>query len=505
MHLAANPGSVPGRRAHVLLAMSVMLENLLKFRESGQVQRRLLIPVAFILFSANLAFQYPGSWMPDSIITYNEAVSGHYSDWQPPIMAWLWSLVRRLVDGTPGMLVLQLGFHWLGFALIADGLMRAGKHRSAWLVLFSGAFPVFLFYNGIVLKDVGMASALVTAFGLAFRYRIVGQPISRPALCVAALLLAYGTLVRINAIFAFGPLLIYMLPGRARLMGIKVLFILTGVLAGLALSLSSFINHDLLGARSSGAIQSLQLFDLNGIAYHTSDPTVLPAQMAFSAADLTQCYTPYWWDTLSPWGTCGFAWRRLGPDDSPARNALGHRWLVQIAAHPVAYLQHRLKVFNSILYFLVPAKHCRYAPGCGFVYAKDGTRSFPPVTQRDIRVDYLKKNFITWPVTWLVVGLMFLWLSTQIPHQETAAAARALLLSGLSYLAFMLPIGVATDIRYAYWTIMAVLLAVLICLDEARKVFSWRDKRCVAGVALLLLTIVAGLLARVANFTALVT
>jgi hypothetical protein len=482
-----------------------MFENALKFRESSHLQRQLLILTAFILFAANLAFQYPGSWVPDSMIAYGEALSGAYEDWHPPIMAWLWSLVRRVIDGNPGMLALQLGLHWLGFALIADGLMCIGKSRSAWLVLFSGAFPVFLFYNGRVLTDVGMASAMVAAFGVAFRYRIVGKRIARPALCAAVPLLAYGTLVRTNAIFAFGPLVIYMLPAGARLMRTSLLLILTLIFAALGLFISSLINHEVLGARSTGVIQSLQLFDLNGIAYHTRDVSVLPPEMAFSDADLTRCYTPYWWDTISKWGNCDFAWRRLGPDDSPARNALGHRWSAQIVAHPVAYLEHRLKVFNSILYFLVPAKHCRYVPRCGVVYAQDGTPSFEPVTQRDIRIDYLKKNFFTWPVTWLVVGLVFLWFSTQIRQQEIAAATRALLLSGLSYLVSLLLIGVATEVRYAYWSIMAVMLAVLICLDEAKRVFSWRDKRCVAAVALLLGTIVAGLVARLANFTAFVT
>ena len=211
------------------------------------VQRRLLILSSLLLFSANLAFQYPGWWLPDSQAAYADAVSGHYSDGEPPIMAWLWSIVRRLVDGNPGMLTLQLAFHWLGFALVADGLMRVSKPRSAWLVLLSGAFPVFLYFNGTVLRDVGMASALVTAFGLAFNYRIAGRAIPGPALCAAGLLLAYGTLVRTNAIFALGPLLIYLLPSRVRLMSIKVQIALTVVLAGLALPLSSLINRDVFG------------------------------------------------------------------------------------------------------------------------------------------------------------------------------------------------------------------------------------------------------------------
>jgi hypothetical protein len=226
--------------------------------------------------------------------------------------------------------------------------------------------------------------------------------------------------------------------------------------------------------------------------------------MEFTDADLTRCYTPYWWDTLAPWGSCSFAWSRLGPDDSPARQALRNRWLTQIAAHPTAYVQHRLKVFNSLLYFLVPAKHCRYAPLCGFEYTRDGTPYFPGVTSAAIRLDYLKKNFLTWPITWLLVGLLLLWFSTQVQHHETAAALRALLLSGLCYLGFMFLVGVASEVRYAYWTIMATLLALVICLDEAARAFSWRDWRWAVGVAVLLLAIAAGLFARLVNVTSFV-
>jgi hypothetical protein len=473
--------------------------------QSAQVQRRLLICLTLGLFCANFALQYPGIWVNDSIAAYRDAVAGVFHDGEPPIEAWLWSVVRRVVDGNPGMLAIQLAFHWLGFALIADGLMRIGKPRSGWLVLLSGAGPLFLFYNGAVLRDVGMASALVTVFGIAFRYRITGRPIPRLALCAVVPLLAYGTLVRTNAVFALGPVLIYLLPStaRQRFAGVKAQIVLSLVIAIVAIPLSSLANRVLFGVKPSVSIQFLQVFDLTGIAYHTKDLTVLPPEMQFTDADLSRCYTPYRWDTLAPWGeVCDYAWNRLGPLDSPAHKTMGRRWLTEIAMHPVAYLEHRFEYFNSMLYFLVPAKHVRYVPGNGLEHTSDGRPYYRAVTAKDIRNDYVIKNFLTWPVTWLAIGLGYLWLSTQIRQQETALAMRALLISGITYFVFLLPIGISTEIRYAYWTIMAVSLAALISLNEARQVFSWRDKRCVAFAVLLLVTVTAGMIARLTNFTA---
>jgi hypothetical protein len=468
-------------------------------------QHPLLLIIAAILFLANLRYQYPGWWTPDAQASYDDAVSGHYRDWQPPITAWVWSLVRHGLDGTPGMLILQLLLHWIGFWLIADGLLLANRPRTAWLALLCGAFPAFLFYNGMILKDVELGSAFVCAFGLAFRYRIAQRPIPKTLLVAAALLLAFGTLVRANAIFALGPILIYMLPARARALGSAKQFALTIVMALIALPLSSFVNHQILGAENQKPIQSLQLFDLNGIAHRTRDPSVLPPELGLSAADLDRCYTPYWWDPLAPWGSCHAAWERLGTADTPARQQLAHRWVAQIAAHPLAYAEHRLEAFNSMMYFLVPAKHCRYVPDCGAVFTRAGERSYPPVTASSVRADYLKKNFAVWPVTWLMIGLVFLRFVQRLEDSETKFAARALLLSGLSYMAFLLFIGVATEVRYVYWGIMAVLLAVLICLQEARSAFSWHNSRSLISVALVAAVIVAGLVARLADFRGLLS
>jgi putative flippase GtrA len=458
--------------------------------------------VALVFFISNLALKYPGEFTNDSVKQYAQALSGQYADWHPPIMAWVWSLFLPITDGPLTILILHLGLHWLGFALIADALLCQGQPRSAWLTLLSGAFPVFLFYNGLIIKDVGMASAMLVAFGLGFRYRINGQPVPLLVLLLAALLLTYGTLVRTNAIFAFGPLFIYLFAGRARLASIKQLVLLSILLASLALPLSNYINHDLLRAKKDGSIQSLLLFDLNGIAYHSGDLNVLPSEFAFSMEDLQHCYTPYWWDTISPWGGCHFAWERLGPENSSARRNLGHRWVTEVVKHPLDYVVHRLKVLNSMLYFLVPAKHCRYALGCGGAVPK--THDVPQIANRDVGIDYIKKNPLSLPVNWLVLGVVLLLLTNRIKPSETLSATRTLLLSGVSILSLMMFIGVATDIRYAYWSIMSIMLAAIISFNHLKNYLQRSDPLFVGGGSVLLLTVIAGLLARFFNFTALI-
>jgi len=62
-----------------------------------------------------------------------------------------------------------------------------------------------------------------------------------------------------------------------------------------------------------------------------------------------------------------------------------------------------------------------------------------------------------------------------------------LLLSGLTYLVFLMPLGVATEVRYAYWSIMAVMLAIILSVEEVREVFRIQHKAYAGCISLLAL------------------
>lgn len=411
-------------------------------------------------------------------------------------MAWLWSWMLPAATGAASMLVFQLTFHWLGFMLIADGLFYMGRKKTAWTLLLAGALPFFVRYNGAIIKDVGMASVFITACGLVFWHRTRHRALPAPVIFLLVLLLAYGTLVRTNAIFAVGPLLIYIVAKKIRISMAREWLTASMVVAALALPISTGVNRYLLSAEDSGAVQSLMLFDLNGIANHSLDLGVLPPAIAMPPDQLSRCYTPYFWDTWSFWGGCNFVWRNLGPRDSAARAELKKYWIFAIAKHPLAYLEHRLKAFNSITYFLVPARPCRIASIC--LQADNGIEN--PDTQRVILEDYFLVNILVWPITWFAAGGVFLFLTRGALNDETLIAARSLAFSGTLYLGFMLVVGVATDIRYAYWSTLAVIVAIILGAD-ARSRNLWQinanGRRLIIAIALLLST---GMLTRLFDF-----
>lgn len=477
-----------------------MLLNFWTTRSPRQ-RSMLLAAAALLLMLANLALHYPGTMNHDSHMQYAEAMSGRYTDWHPPIMAMVWTWLDPLVRGPAAMLVLHLGMHWLGFGLLADGLARSGRHRTALCVLLAGVFPVLVFYNGGIWKDVGMASALIAGVGMGAWFRLQQRSLPVWVAALMAVPLAYGTLVRTNAIFALGPLLLFLYfdqPSR------KLYFTVacSVVISVVALVVSGTINQRVIGAQSSGAVNSLQIFDLAGIARQSGDVSVLPPAAQLTIEDVQRCYTPYFWDTFSPWGYCKIVSERLGPANSAPRQELGKQWLHAIVTHPVAYLDHRLRVFNSEMFFLVPARHCRLAPGCGvdnpWVYP--GSSASTAEMNKEIRLDYLKKNFLGWPVFWLAMGAAIMLLVREWRASTAGRAGVALLLSGELYLLPYIVVGVASDVRYAYWAIMAILLAGLLLVPFMRAQLMRRGAPLVCAVLLVSLVLVAGFAARLADF-----
>jgi hypothetical protein len=451
--------------------------------------------ITFLLLTINFMLQRPGEMNPDAVVQYGEAISGHFTDWHPPVMAYVWSLLLHIAHGPQPMLALHLIFYWLGFALLADGLARSGRTKAGWLMLALGACPLFFYYNGSILKDVGLVAASIAGFGLVFWHRIQNR---RPPLAIVAaalVLIAYGALVRANAVFAFAPLLLYAVVDPIRI-DARRLIILVAVLSAAAIPVSNLINRNLFRATPSGSLQSLQLFDLAGIARNSGDLSVLSAARV-SAADIDRCYTPYWWDSLSPWGQCKFIFERLGASTTAPRPALTKLWEDAIIAHPLAYAEHRLKVFNSMMYFFVPAKHCRLVESCGVPGRMPGVKL--QASPQDIRLDYLKKSIFVWPATWMALGVCMVALLRLSPTPAPLAASRTLLVSGLGYSLGYLIVGVATDVRYHYWSIVAILTALIVAFPLLVARIRKMDRTVVACAVLLALVLGMGLYARLAD------
>jgi hypothetical protein len=455
--------------------------------------------MAAVLFACNLALSFPGHMTNDSVNQYAEAMSGRYTDWHPPVMAWLFSVLLRIHEGPAPLFVLHLAGYWAGWWLLADATRRAGHAQLAFLVLLAGLFPTFVFLNASLTKDVGMVAAWLPALGLLYWYRAQGRHVPIAAGLAIAALVAYGTLVRSNAIFALGPLLLYALAPAAWLRNVRLLAAAVAV-AVVAVPVTQQVNRLLFHPVERQAVHSLFLFDLAGIAVHTGDASLVAPRANLSLDELRRCYTPYWWDSLSPWGSCAGKVSRPDDDHATVGEGLTMQWARTIAAHPVAYAIHRLKHFNSALMFAVPLKHIRLTPE----YRTDNP-AFKPlelVTPRDVRFDLVRKNPSVWPVTWVAWAAVLLAFLARRDASAAVLLARALAVSALGYACAYLVIGVATDIRYHYWTVLAAIVATLLVVPELAEGYRRRATVLVIGSMSLAFVLALALAARLLDFQA---
>ncbi len=161
-------------------------------------------PISFFLLilgaaQAVLTF-YPGSMSFDSDQQFQQALSGTYEDWHPPIMAWLWHNLLWIKKGPQPMLFFHVGMFWLGLFLI--WYRFAQKKRYAYLIVpLLGFLPSVISMMGVIWKDIGLGSSLVLVVGLlVFNHRY-----KKLSAFLILILLFYGTAVRHNGIAATLP------------------------------------------------------------------------------------------------------------------------------------------------------------------------------------------------------------------------------------------------------------------------------------------------------------
>jgi hypothetical protein len=283
---------------------------------------------------------------------------------------------------------------------------------------------------------------------------------------MSLVLVLYGALVRANAVFAVVPLLVYVF--RPQWLRRPWRLLAASIPVALAMvPTASLFNHRVLHAEPLGIIRALQSFDITGIAFYSGDLAVFGPDNSFTREEVTRCYAPDGWDSLSPWGDCRFFWNRLAVsrdlqgvignlDTRAAMSAepnpdLPNLWVAAIVRHPLAYGRHRLANFSLQMrappYLDLDSEEM--APPYGALY-----------------------DIMTAPALWLAIGVGLLaqiaW-ARSLPRPASTDAALVLVLSGLPYACAYFIIGVATEYRYLFWSLIAIFSALVISLSEPRR------------------------------------
>ncbi|MHA6719085.1 hypothetical protein ACX40Y_06490 [Sphingomonas sp. RS6] len=415
---------------------------------------------ALLLAAATLFLFWPGIASYDSVVQYQQLLSGRYDDWHPPAMARLWSLFHAAGwHGQAPMFALQILLYWGGIGLFSAALIRCGRPVLGIAALLLGLWPPLLGWQVVVLKDAQMAGTLAAAVGLASLWRLSDRAPPGWAKALVLLLLGYATLVRFNAAFASVPLAFGLVGGirwdRSWRHGALLL-----AATAATLTLLGPINHRLLDAEPSGVERSLPLFDLAGIVHHAGPAAVpqVPPRL-WHRAEAKGCLTPILWDPLGADSPCGYI------DDALARRAPGSElekmWVGAIAAHPLAHAQHRIAHWNSEMRLWAPAA----MPGTGPLAGSEPNSLGLASPQRRIEGfqlagAQLAASVLGAPILWFVAALgllVCLWPA----RDARSGMAITLALSALFTESAFAVIGVASDYRYHCWSMLATGLALL--------------------------------------------
>jgi hypothetical protein len=340
----------------------------------------------------------------------------------------------------------------------------------------------------VVLKDAQMLGALIAASGIVAHYKLAGRRVPFVAAASIAVLIAYATLVRTNAVFATAPFAI-LLCSRPKSLALRIALIAATALV--VVGLTPFINHRLLGAQPSTVAKSQPVFDLAAIAVATpGSPNV------FTSSELQQiaarhCVKAFFWDPLGEPTACGPAAERLM---ARPQGELYHDLARAALAHPIAYAEHRIRHWNSTERWLVAPGLPDEAPPIEAEPNDVGLGTPPSAVAASWQslAALEGETPLGWPIVWTAISLCLLPAAWRVRSRSAGGLAFALVVSALAIEASFLFVSIASDLRYHLWAMAAAPLALILLAED----FEQPRRSGVAGAAFVALLILGGVIAR---------
>lgn len=410
-------------------------------------------------FSIDLLAFYPGFMYIDTVDQYAQAISFRYTDWHPPIMAGLWSLLNFIHKGPQVMLVFQLLLLWGSFYIIATTWCKRFLTFIALLVLFVCA-PYVQNFAGLIVKDAQMALCWLLAVAIMLRAIYHNRKMTPWEAGFTFLLLTYGTMVRINALP--GAIALYYLWVEDVYAGTitRKVGLLALVLTGLLIANLS-VNKFVLKPHKAYAEYKLMAHDIAGIYVATGKsyfPDFITQHPGFDSNYIRSRFTTatldnIWWN--------GDNKQIFPPLNEQTRKLLIKDWKKSIYENTFTYLENR---FDGYLYFLQLKQRPDttfyyyypyiYTNQFGFALKNNPLRSMVSgaiIANRNM--PYMKPWF------WLLLPFLQLIISIRMPLSIFKKAELCLAISSLLYLLPQFFIYQAdTEFRYFYWCCIATSL-----------------------------------------------
>ena len=437
-------------------------------RGSGDYRALLVLAGVAAGYAFTVFVFYPGYVTVDARYVYADALAWQFGDWQSPAMGVLWRLIDPIAPGSLGMFLLTVTLYWLGFGLIAITAARHAARHAAWLApatLLLALIPPAFFFVGLIWRDILFGVIWLVAAALAFVAVDRNVVMRLPLQALSLALTAFGVLLRPNAILAAPFLAAYAVwPRRFDVKRMAIVFLPAAMLA---YALVPLVYYGVLDAKRQNPLHSIMVFDLGGITHVTGVNQFRVAWTTEQTALLTsRCYDPVRWDSYWHVPPCPFVMQRLErPDDLIfGTSRLFQAWWRAVTAHPIAYLTHRATFMWQFL-----ARSNLVLPVWDWPDPVSGYGNSPPMRAIVALHEALAPSVLFRPGSWLILAGAVFALAWRLRSGPEGAFAVAVTASAIVYVMTFLVVGVASDFRYAYWCVLATLVAAVAAAAGHRR------------------------------------
>ena len=455
---------------------------------------------------------YPGMFAGDTFFIYSDIIYHRISNWHSPLLSRIWQLILFFTDIHGVVWIIQIIPLFFGLYIIGRNISK-GVFTGFIVIFILLITPVFA-YLSIVLKDTLLASFIFLVSAMMLDAAISEKKKTLGFYITTGIILFFCIYVRSNGCFIAVPLCVAIWMGWKS--PITYRYITCFILVLCIIATTSFVNLKMLKARDEAPDFSLMLFDLVGIAKGIGSPTLpnipdVPDQMAI----VNKCYTPLQWDTISYWDKQNFCSqiavyyfdrRYYGKKVfKQMRSELRHAWVSSIIHHPSAYLKHRISHFNHFMDYVghQPVFNPVVKNNLGYINTEDANDPLNDIVPAPkFWTDFLNNKGVSlgnqlWfhPYVSLLI-LLFFYLSTLATNDRFNRTLNVVAFSGMIYLIGYLFVGVSSDFRYSYPSLLLSILCILAAFgyySQKRQVFGNRTMRIIATavtVPLLLIGII---------------
>ena len=428
--------------------------------------RRVAHGVAVLVLISGLisALAAPGTFTPDSLDQYNQALNDMYTDWHTPILTGLWGFLN-----TPPEFVLLL---FVTMVMVSSALLLISETTVRWAVVavtLAALWPMT--FEGLVTigKDAWFAGFFLAGAALSAQSvpyqgrRRIAAFAAVGALWWLAVAARPNAVVPVFLVVTFGwPLTVGVEQvGWWSLSALKRIGLAGAFALGIVVSQSAYTSIVVQPTKTHPEQPTYQ-FDLVGLSLRTGE-MLIPSSSLRPGADL-ETLGEHW--NHAEGGGLWFA------PDAPVAWALPpeqvgelrRAWIDSIEEHPLQYLQHRARFGLAFLGLSEPSygvfNPTTSPAGWGFDYSL--TPEFAPWFRSWFHETFVEGGVLCWFRQWMFIAVLVgVGLS---PRGRSSIAVRSLLAAGVgSTCSFLLAASSAT-FRYAWFTMVCSLLAAAIGL-----------------------------------------